>query len=451
MVRALAALKARRGKKRAPGRTPAAAAVEGVECQAGVDLGAAAVTAATSSLKQPAAEAREAASVVGLDLWLLLAALGILGLGTVMVYSASSIFAQVKLGDGLFFLRRHLLYGALGLCGLYLGWRIDYHHYRRWVYPVLLATVALLVALLVPGIGHRVDGAVRWFRFAGLSFQPSELAKLVLVVYLAHSLAQKSEDMRTFTIGYLPHLMVVGAVGVLILVEPDLGTTVIVFSVALLLLFIAGTKLSYIVLTVLAALPLAYYQIVGTPWRLRRLLAFLDPWAHRRDAGYQMAESLISVGSGGLYGLGLGSGKQKLFFLPAAHNDFIFAITGEELGFVGLLLVMALFLLLLYRGVRAAIGARDLFGTYLASGISAMFTLQALLHMAVVLGLLPTKGITLPLFSYGGTGLIFNLAGVGLLLNVAARNPLPVVVPARVPGRLANRRKATRVVVGGEA
>lgn len=401
--------------------------------------------------KRPARTASDPNGPRGLDLLLLTAVFAVVGMGIAMVYSSSAVYAQVKLGDGAFYLKRHLAYAALGTIALYVGWRIDYRRYRPFVYPLLVGSLLLLAALLVPGIGTRIDGAVRWFRFAGLSFQPSELAKVTLVFYLAYSLSKKREEMRTFSIGFLPHLFVAGVFSVLVLKQPDLGTTAILMAVTFLLLFVAGTKISYMLMALLAAAPIVYYQIVGTPWRLRRLIAFLDPWAYRNDAGYQMAESLMSVGSGGLWGLGLGGGKQKLFFLPAAHTDFIFAITGEELGFVGLTILIVLFALIALRGVRAAFGASDLFGTYVAFGITATLTLQALFHMAVVLGLVPTKGITLPLFSSGGTGLIMNLFSVGVLLNIAARNPAPLMAPRAVRRKRStnNRRKASRVVVAG--
>jgi cell division protein FtsW len=388
------------------------------------------------------------AAARGVDLLLLGCALALLGLGMVVVYSASAVFAQQSFGSSTHFLRRHLVYAAVGLAAMYLGWRLDYRIYQRLTYPMLLGVLALLGALLVPGLGTRIDGATRWFHMGGLSFQPSEVAKFALVVYLARSLSRKQGAVRTFSIGFLPHLAVAGLMSALVLRQPDLGTAAVLGTVTLLMLFVAGTKLSYIVISLLAAAPVVYQAIVGTPWRMRRLLAFLDPWSHRQDAGYQISESLISVGSGGLYGLGLGDGKQKLFFLPAAHTDFIFAIVGEELGFVGIAAVVALFLVLIWRGLRASFAARDLFGAYLAFGIAAMYGLQALLHISVVLGLLPTKGITLPLMSYGGTALVTALFSIGVLLNVAARNPEPVSVEGgeRRAGA-GNRRRAARVVV----
>jgi cell division protein FtsW len=398
---------------------------------------------ATPKPPQPAGGPR------GLDVLLLAAVLGLVGLGMVMVYSSSAIFANAKYGAASYILRRNLIYGALGLVALYVGWRLDYRLYQRWSYPMLIGVLLLLVALLVPGLGTTIDGATRWFHLGGVSFQPSEPAKFALVVYLACSLAKKRDSVRSFSVGFLPHLAVAGLMGLLVVRQPDLGTAVVLGLVTLLLLFVAGTKLSYILISMMAAAPVAYQLIVGTPWRLKRLLAFLDPWAYRQDAGYQISESLISIGSGGLYGLGLGDGKQKLFFLPAAHTDFIFAIVGEELGLVGMGAVVALFVLVVVRGLQAAFGARDLFGTYLAFGITSIFGLQSLLHMSVVLGLVPTKGITLPLVSYGGSALVTMMFMMGVLLNVAARNPAPSSIKL-ADRRAANRKRQARVVVADE-
>ncbi|MBK8481235.1 MAG: putative lipid II flippase FtsW [Proteobacteria bacterium] len=390
------------------------------------------------------------AAARGLDLVLLACTLALLALGLVMVASASAVFAKARYHDMSHFLSRQLAFAAVGLLALWAGWRIDYRTYRGWVYPALLATFALLVGLLVPGLGTHVDGATRWFRLGGVSFQPSELAKLSLILYLAHSLAAKQEQIRSFSVGFLPHLLVAGLLAGLVLKQPDLGTAALLLGVALLLLFVSGARVSYLLIAVLSAAPVAYQQIVGTPWRLRRMIAFIDPWAFRSNVGYQISESLISVGSGGIFGLGLGSGKQKLLFLPAAHTDFIFAITGEELGLVGLGAVVLLFALLVVRGMRAALGAHDLFGTYLAFGLSATIGLQAVLHMTVVLGMVPTKGIGLPFYSYGGSALVVQLFAIGVLLNIAARHPPPSAPALRWRDRWdtrGNRRRLPRVII----
>ena len=406
-------------------------------------------------LRRPRRAAPEAPGEVlaprGLDLWLLGAVLCLLGLGVVMVYSSSAVFAATRYGSQVFFLKRDLVYVAAGLVALYLGWRIDVSFFRRHAYKILVVTLMALALLHVPGLGTKVDGAIRWYRVGGVSFQPSEPAKLALVIFLACTLARKREAVRLFSVGFMPPLIIAGFLSGLVLIQPDLGTAAVLGAVTLVMLFVAGTKLSYLLITALACAPIVYNAIVGTPWRLRRLLAFLDPIGHRHDAGYQIYESFLSLGSGGLLGQGLGAGKQKLLYLPAAHNDFILAQVGEELGFVGLIAVVLLFAGILIRGLRAALGARDLFSTYLAFGVTAMVILQAVLHMCVVLGLVPTKGITLPLMSYGGTALVSTCYCMGVLLNVGARNPAPTPGPARPRAAAStgtnNRKSRGRVVV----
>jgi cell division protein FtsW len=258
-----------------------------------------------------------------------------------------------------------------------------------------------------------------------VSFQPAELAKLAMVVYLANSLARKAEKVKSFTVGFVPHMLVCAVMMALLLKQPDLGTAVILGLTTLILMFVAGARISYISIAFLAAAPIVYQAIVGTPWRLRRMLAYLDPWQYRFDVGYQITESLISIGSGGIFGLGLGDGKQKLFFLPEAHTDYIMAIVGEELGLVGLCAVSLAFGVLVWRGARAALRARDAFGCYMAFGITAMFGLQAVVNLGVVLGALPTKGLPLPFVSFGGSTLLVDLFAIGILLDISRAAPEP--------------------------
>jgi cell division protein FtsW len=363
----------------------------------------------------------------GPDRLLVATILGLTGFGVVMVFSAGAAFAAKTYGDWTFFLRREAAYGAAGLVAFALGMRLDYSVYRRFAYPLLFLSMAMLAAVLK--LGPSINGAVRWFRWGGLSFQPSELAKFALALYLAVLLARKAEKVKEFSVGFLPPLLVTGVFLVLLLKQPDLGTAVIIGVTALGLLFVAGTRTSYLLLCVLVVAPIGWKVfIAGAPWRMRRFLAFLYPWQFRRDSGYQLYESLISVGSGGLFGQGLGQGHQKLFFLPEAHTDFILAIIGEELGLVGVLAVLLAFTVLVWRGLRAAARARDVFGCYLAFGVTLLFGLQALVNMGVVLGLLPTKGLPLPLVSYGGTALVMSLFMAGVLTNISARNPEPVPV-----------------------
>jgi cell division protein FtsW len=362
-------------------------------------------------------------SQIGMDRVLCGTVLLLAAFGSVMVFSAGAVFAAKKYGDPFYFLERELVYAVLGLVAFTAALRIDYGVYRRVAYPLLFASVAMLVAVLK--VGSRAGGAIRWFRLGPLSFQPGEVAKFALCIYLATLLARKAEQVRDFSVGFLPPLVVTGVMMGLLLKQPDLGTAVIFGCVALGLLFVAGTRANYLILAILVAAPAGWAFIVSTPFRMRRMLAFLDPWAFRRDVGYQITESLISVGSGGVSGLGLGDGRQKLFFLPEAHTDFILSIVGEELGLVGILFVIAAFALLVWRGLRAAWRARDPFGTYLGFAISAMFGLQALVNIGVVLGSLPTKGLPLPFISYGGSSLVVSLFMAGVLGNISARHPEP--------------------------
>jgi cell division protein FtsW len=361
------------------------------------------------------------------------------------------------MGDSRYFLVRDLVWVLLGLSGMAVTMRIDYSIYRRLAYPILGLATTLLSAVLVLGV--RVNGARRWFHLGPLSFQPAELAKVALIIFLAHILAKKADKVRHFLLGFMPPLVVCGLFAGLLLKQPDLGTAMIVGGTTITMLFVAGTRFSFLAIAGLGALPIVYNTIVGTPWRLRRILAFLDPWQFRDTFGYQMAASLIAVGSGGVSGQGLGDSRQKLLFLPEAHTDYILAIIGEELGFVGVGTVIGLYVLLILRGCHLAARARDAFGMYLAVGITAMFGLQAAFNIGVVLGALPTKGLTLPLLSFGGSTLVIDLCAIGILLNVSRREPAPVVPRPRKKGRSwrqlwpgrKNRRRSTARLAGAPA
>ncbi|MSP62598.1 MAG: putative lipid II flippase FtsW [Myxococcales bacterium] len=395
--------------------------------------------------REPDAEAQQkTADTHGHDVLLFTAILGLCGFGVVMVYSASAVYAAQKFGAADHFLRRDLAYTALGLVMLAVAVRKDYGSYRRLAYPLLGLAFFLLVAVLIAGV--RINGARRWFHLGPLSFQPAELAKLAVVIYLARSLAQKAEKVKSFAVGFVPHMFIAAVFMLLLLKQPDLGTAVILGLTTLMLMFVAGAKVSYLVLAFLGAAPIVYQAIVGTPWRLKRMLAYIDPWPYRYDVGYQITESLISIGSGGLTGLGLGDGKQKLFFLPEAHTDYILAIVGEELGWAGLVCIAACFTLIVWRGARAALRARDAFGCYLAFGITAIIALQAVVNLGVVLGALPTKGLPLPFVSFGGSTLVVDLFAAGILLNISrgAPEPVPRAFPSlwtRLFGSRANKRR----------
>ncbi|GMT96970.1 putative lipid II flippase FtsW [Corallococcus caeni] len=360
------------------------------------------------------------AAPVRFDPILLCAVLALVALGLVMTYSASAVLAQDKLGDSLYFLKRQLSAAGLGLVAMAVAMKLGWRKLARLAYPLLLIAIVLLIAVAIPGIGTTAGGARRWIRLPGFSLQPAEIAKFAWLVYLSYSLAKKREKVATFSIGFLPHLALCGILVLLCMLQPDFGSSVLLVFMLFVLLFAAGTKLSYLVGSVLLALPLAFVAIATSPYRMKRILAFLDPWAHRHDVGYQVAESLMSIGSGGITGLGLGDGRQKLFFLPEAHTDFIFSILGEELGLIGVGLLVVLYAVVLWRGIRAALAAGETFGTYLGLGISSIIAFQATVNMCVAMGLLPTKGLTLPFVSYGGTSLVVLMGSAGVLLSLSA-------------------------------
>jgi cell division protein FtsW len=376
------------------------------------------------------------------DLILLGAVLMLLGIGTVEIYASTAAAAYVRWGDGTFFLERQVIYLALGGLAMWVGARFDYRRLYRLTYLLLLVSVALLAAVqAMPPI----NGAKRWILLGPLTFQPVEIAKLALVTYLAYSLSRKAEQVKSFTVGFVPHLVVCCAMMALLLVQPDLGSSIILGATTLVMLFVAGARISYILLAVLAAAPVAYHLVVGTPWRMQRFMAYFNPEAFSSEEAYQFLQARLAMGSGGLGGVGLGESRQSLGYMPEGHNDFIMAPIGEELGFVGVAIVILLFAVLLWRGVRAALGARDIFGGYVAFGVTMMLALQALLNVGVVLGLVPNKGITLPLVSYGGTSLIATMFLVGILLNVGRR---PVFAPrAREAAHTLVRRRRPRVRV----
>jgi cell division protein FtsW len=398
----------------------------------------------TCSLKEPIAEPVPEAPVYHVDPVLLGVVLSLTAFGVVMVYSASAVYATQKFGSATYFLRRDLVWCAMGLLAMAWAAKTDFGAYRKYAYPMLGVAVVLLAAVLV--VGARINGARRWFHFGGISFQPAELAKLALVLYLAQSLARKAEKVKSFTVGFVPHMLVCGLMMALLLKQPDLGTAVILGMTTLVMLFVAGAKISYIFIAFLGAAPVIYQAIVGTPWRLRRMLAYLDPWQYRYDVGYQITESLISIGSGGVFGLGLGDGRQKMMFLPEAHTDYLPAIIAEELGYLGMCALLATFGVMVWRGARAALKARDAFGCYLGFGITAMFGLQGVVNLGVVLGALPTKGLPLPFVSFGGSTLVVDLFAMGMLLNISRGAPEPARPSVAPPVR---RTSGARRLPGG--
>ena len=345
--------------------------------------------------------------------------LALTGLGIVMVYSASAILATDRFRDPYFFLRKQCFWAILGLAVMWGAMTVDYRRVRPLVGPLLILAFLLLVLVLVPHLGQEINGTRRWLRWGPISFQPTELGKLALVLYLADFLARRQAMIGDFFRGFLPPLLVTGVLAALILRQPDLGSSVALISVVLCMLFMAGARLRHMALVAASGVPVIVLAVTGASYRLRRVLAFLDPWADPRGAGFQIIQSYLALGGGGALGRGLGESKQKLFYLPEPHTDFIFAILGEELGFVGAALTVTLFGLLLWRGMRIGLRVADPFGALVALGVTAMLATQALVNLGVVVGLLPTKGLPLPFVSFGGSSLLTAMAGVGLLLNIS--------------------------------
>ena len=343
----------------------------------------------------------------------------LIAIGIVMIYSASAIYAFERMKDSTHYLKRHLLYLVLGVLVTLTAMRIDYTELRKYIKPSLLISIVLLILVLIPGISREIGGARRWFRFIGTGFQPSEFAKLALILYMADILDRKQSVIRSFRYGFLPPMIVLGLLVGLVLLQPDLGTAASFVLVSFIMLFVAEVNLIYIAPFTLAAIPALYFLIFKVSYRRRRIVAFLDPWADPKGAGFQIIQSFVALGSGGLLGVGLGQSRQKLFYLPESHTDFIFSIIGEELGLLGTVAVVVLFILFIWQGMRIAVKAKDLFGQLLALGIVSMIFLEVAINIGVATGTIPTKGLPLPFISYGGSNLIFNMVGVGLLLNIA--------------------------------
>jgi len=356
------------------------------------------------------------------DLWILIPVLCLTVIGLVAVYSASSNLAAHRLGDSYFYLKRQALFSLLGIGIMIIVKNIPCAFFSKLTYPLLLMSACLMALVLIPGVGTRVGGAMRWFRLGHISVQPSEFAKFSLAVYVAYSMSKKGADMKTFSRGLLPHLLIAGCFMLLIVLQPDLGTAVIVGCWLIILLFVGGVN-PFQLLGVLALFtPAVVWLVFHSGYRLKRWWAFLDPWQDARGIGFQIVHSFLAFGSGGIFGVGLGNSKQKLFYLPEPHTDFIFSIVAEEMGLLGVVAIIALFGILIVRGIKVALNAGNLYSSYLALGLTTLFGLQVLVNMGVVMGLLPTKGLTLPLISYGGSSLIMTFIGMGVLLNISSQS-----------------------------
>lgn len=354
---------------------------------------------------------------VSVDRWLFVVTMLLVFLGLVMVFSSSAVMARERFGSEYAFLSKQLIWAVAGLLAMVVTMRVDYRRYKHpaLVFSLMGVTTLLLISVFFLDRSHNTH---RWIHLGGFSFQPSELAKPVLILFLAYFLESRSKtinDVRnTLAPAAAPVLVFLG----LIVLQPDLGTAIACAAIAACIFYVAGLRMRYFGYAFAASLPPLYFLIFHVAFRRDRILAFLNPYADRERAGFHIIQSLIAVGTGGITGLGLMEGKQKLFYLPEPHTDFIFAVTSEELGLLGALFVVSLFAIFLWRGMRVSWRTQDSFGRYLAVGITSMVVLQAFINMSVVLGMMPTKGIPLPLVSYGGSSLFVTLACIGVLLNI---------------------------------
>jgi len=346
-------------------------------------------------------------------------------IGVIMIYSASAIYASEVYKDSFYFLKKHLSFILIGSLLTFLVMSIDYRKLRPHARTILGVSLLLLVLVLVPGIGREVSGARRWFRISFISFQPSALACLAFIIYLADFIARKGQYIQTLKWGLAPVLAVLGLFSALIVIEPDLGTTIALGFVGFIMLFVGGVRLEYLMGIILSAVPILYLLVFRVPYRARRILAFINPWADPQGTGFQIIQSQVALGSGGILGVGLGHSQQKLFYLPAAHTDFIFSIIGEELGFVGTIVVIGLFIVFIRLCMEIVKNAPDKFGYFLSLGITLLIVFKAMVNIGVSCGILPTKGLPLPFISYGGSSFMFDMIGVGLLLNVARAGEYP--------------------------
>jgi len=363
--------------------------------------------------------------------------------GVVMVYSASAIVAADRFHDPFFFLKKQLFWAGLGLGCLWAGMLLDYRSLERLVVPLLVVSFALLVLVLVPPFGQSINGTRRWFHVGPVSFQPVELAKFSLVLYLASFLTRRQEVIGRFVEGLLPILLMAGGMAALTLLQPDLGNSLALLILTLALAYMAGARVQHMAAIAGCALPVVIAAIALKPYRWRRMVAFMNPWDDPQGSGFQIIQSFLALGSGGWLGVGLGDSKQKLFYLPEPYTDFIFAIIGEELGLVGATALVALFALLIWRGLRVGLRAPDAFGAYLGLGLTIMLATQTLVNLGVVTGVLPTKGLTLPLMSFGGSALI--AAAVALAWRKATLSPsLPATTYASVMRASSSRRATIR-------
>ncbi|HDQ04526.1 MAG TPA: putative lipid II flippase FtsW [Deltaproteobacteria bacterium] len=355
------------------------------------------------------------------DIILLFVTLVLITIGTTMIYSSSSIIALEKFSDSRYFIKKQIVFVFMGMLLMVLMTKIPYEHLKKLAYPGILLAIILLVLVLVPGFGIKSGGAMRWLNVGGVSFQVTEMVKIAMVLFLSCLFARKTYQLKNFNRGILLPLIVTVAIVILILLEPDFGAAVIIATIFLFMLCVAGARIRHLLFLSFLFVPAAVMLIFLKGYRLTRLTTFLDPWKDPSNTGWQIVQSLISFGSGGTFGVGIGEGMQKLFYLPEPHTDFILAIIAEESGFLGVSIVIAMFAVFALRGFMIAMKAPDFFGTLLAAGLTLVIALQAIVNIAGVMGLIPLKGLVLPFLSYGGTAFMMSMASVGILLNISSQ------------------------------
>jgi cell division protein FtsW len=352
------------------------------------------------------------------DFVLFITVITLLSIGVIMIFSASEYKTLVEYNDSFYYFKKQLMWSLLGLLAMFIMMNFDYRQLRLYILPFLVVSFILLVLVLVPSIGLEINGARRWIG-GPIPFAPAEFVKLCIIIFTAYGLSRERENIKRFTSGVLPYLAVMVLAAGLILMQPDLGTALSLAGIVFVMIFAAGAKLSHLGGIALAGVVAVVCAIIKEPYRLQRFIAFLNPWADPQGAGFHIIQGLYAIGSGGLFGLGLGQSKQKFLYLPENHTDFIFAIIGEEMGFIGASLVIMLFVLFIWRGMKIAVTSQDPFASLLATGITAWVGVQASINIGVVTGSLPVTGIPLPFISFGGTSLLFTMAAVGILLNIS--------------------------------
>jgi cell division protein FtsW len=354
------------------------------------------------------------------DIILFLIAITLVGIGVVMIYSSSAIFYDQKSTQGSYFLfRKQLLWICISSMGMLIAWKTDYNLFRKYKGIIIAGGLFSLALTIIPGVGYKVGGAVRWLNLCGIKFQPAELIKLCLVIWMADFIVKRKAHLKNMLKGFLPALLFLLFIILILLKQPHFGMVILLFSVGMGILFIGGISLKHIISLLLVSIPMLVFVAFKAPYRVRRLTIFLDPWSDPAGAGYHIIQSLIALGSGGLFGVGLGNSKQKLFYLPESSTDFIFAIIGEEGGFIFATVVILLFIGFAYCGTKICLATDDFFASLLAFSLTFIIVAQAFLNIGVVTGILPTTGVPLPFISFGGSALVFNMVSVGILMNIA--------------------------------